>query len=32
MASWKWGDDRLHHALIRHPLSPAVNDETRKRL
>ena len=32
MATWKWGDEKLHHALIRHPLSNAVNAETRKKL
>lgn len=32
MAAWKWGDDKLHHALIRHPLSAVVNAETRKKL
>jgi penicillin amidase len=32
MAAWKWGDERLHHALIRHPLSNAVNADTRKKL
>ena len=32
MTAWKWGDAKLHHALIRHPLSRAVNDATRKQL
>jgi penicillin amidase len=32
MTAWKWGDVKLHHALIRHPLSAAVNEETRQRL
>jgi penicillin amidase len=32
MATWKWGDEKLHHALIRHPLSNAVNAEMKKRL
>lgn len=32
MTAWKWGDERLHHALIKHPLSNAVNAETRKKL
>lgn len=32
MAAWKWGDEKLHHALIRHPLSDAVNAETKKKL
>jgi penicillin amidase len=32
MATWKWGHEKLHHALIRHPLSNAVNAEMKKRL
>ena len=32
MAAWKWGDEKLHHALIKHPLSNAVNAETKKRI
>ena len=32
MAAWKWGDEKLHHALIRHPLSRAVNAEMKKKL
>jgi penicillin amidase len=32
MATWKWGHEKLHHALIRHPLSEAVNAEMKKRL
>lgn len=32
MAAWKWGDDKLHHALIKHPLSNAVNAETKQKL
>lgn len=32
MAAWKWGDEKLHHALIRHPLSSAVNAEMKKKL
>jgi penicillin amidase len=32
MAAWKWGDEKLHHALIRHPLSNAVNAEMKKKL
>src|SRR4029077_15553968 len=32
MARWQWGQDRYHHALIRHPLADAVNDEARARL
>ena len=32
MAAWKWGDDKLHHALLKHPLSDAVNAEMKKKL
>jgi len=32
MTTWKWGDEKLHHALIRHPLSGAVNAEMKKKL
>lgn len=32
MAKWQWGQEAYHHALIRHPLSPAVNDATRATL
>ena len=32
MAAWKWGHEKLHHAMIRHPLSNAVNAEMKKRL
>ena len=32
MAAWKYGQERYHHALIRHPLSPAVNSGIRARL
>jgi penicillin amidase len=31
-AAWKYGQERYHHALIRHPLSAAVNGEMRARL
>ncbi|MEZ5293696.1 MAG: penicillin acylase family protein [Vicinamibacterales bacterium] len=31
-AAWKWGDEKLHHALIHHPMSNAVNAETRRKL
>jgi penicillin amidase len=31
-ARWIYGQDGFHHALIRHPLSAAVNAETRARL
>ena len=30
--AWKYGQDRFHHALIRHPLSDVVNAETRSTL
>ena len=29
---WRYGDDRFHHVLIRHPMSRAVNSELRARL
>jgi penicillin amidase len=32
MSTWKWGDEKLHHALLRHPLSNAVNAATKKKL
>jgi len=32
MAKWQWGQEAYHHALIRHPLSMAVNDATRATL
>ena len=28
-SKWQWGQENYHHALIRHPLSSAVNDATR---
>jgi penicillin amidase len=31
-ANWKWGQVGYHHALITHPLSPAVSDDIRRRL
>lgn len=31
-SAWKYGQPGFHHALIRHPLSPAVNEATRKKL
>ncbi|MFI5311666.1 MAG: penicillin acylase family protein [Gemmatimonadales bacterium] len=31
-AKWVWGQATNHHALIMHPLSAAVNAETRRRL
>ncbi|MCY4078002.1 MAG: penicillin acylase family protein, partial [Acidobacteria bacterium] len=30
--TWRYGGERFKHALIRHPLSPAVNAELRRRL
>jgi len=32
MSAWTYGQARYHHALIRHPLSAAVNGEIRARL
>ena len=32
MSAWKYGQDTFHHALIRHPLSNAVNEATRAKL
>lgn len=32
MTAWKWGDEKLHHALIKHPLSEAVNAEMKAKL
>jgi penicillin amidase len=32
MATWHWGQEGYHHALIRHPLAGAVNEATRARL
>jgi len=32
MSQWRWGQNTYHHALIRHPLSDAVNDTTRAKL
>ncbi len=29
---WRYGDARLHHNQLRHPLSEAVNRETRRKL
>jgi penicillin amidase len=29
---WRYGQPGYKHALIRHPLSPAVNEDTRRRL
>ncbi len=32
MQAWKYGQEKYHHALIRHPLSNAVNAATRAKL
>jgi penicillin amidase len=32
MNGWRYGQEKYHHALIRHPLSDAVNDATRAKL
>lgn len=32
MDGWTYGQEQYKHALIRHPLAPAVNEETRARL
>ncbi len=32
MAAWSYGQENYKHALIRHPLAPAVNGELRDRL
>jgi penicillin amidase len=32
MSAWKYGQERYHHALIRHPLSATVNTDIRARL
>ena len=32
MQNWKYGQERYHHALLRHPLSEAVNAATRAKL
>ena len=31
-AGWKYGQPAFHHALVKHPLSGAVNDATRQKL
>lgn len=31
MEDWVYGRENYKHALIRHPLAPAVNEETRER-
>ena len=32
MQGWKYGQERYHHALVRHPMSNAVNAATRAKL
>ena len=32
LQAWKYGQEKFHHALLRHPLSNAVNAATRARL
>ena len=32
MQGWKYGQEKYHHALVRHPLSDAVNAATRAKL
>ncbi|MGE3490571.1 MAG: penicillin acylase family protein [Vicinamibacterales bacterium] len=32
MQGWRYGQERYHHALLRHPLSSVVNDATRGQL
>jgi penicillin amidase len=32
MEQWRWGQERYHHALIRHPLGSVVSEEIRRRL
>lgn len=31
-AAWRYGQDKLHHTLIKHPLSNAVNESMRAKL
>ncbi|UCF37337.1 MAG: penicillin acylase family protein [Acidobacteriota bacterium] len=31
-ADWRWGDSRLHHIELNHPLSTAVTESLRRRL
>jgi penicillin amidase len=31
-SGWRWGQERMHHATIRHPLSGAVSAEVRRQL
>jgi penicillin G amidase len=32
MNGWRYGQEKYHHALIRHPLADAVDDDTRAKL
>jgi penicillin amidase len=32
MQSWQYGQEKYKHALIRHPLATAVDEETQRRL
>ena len=32
MTAWRYGDEKFKHALIRHPMSAAVNPDLRRRL
>jgi penicillin amidase len=32
MQAWKYGQERFHHALVRHPMADAVNAATRAKL
>ncbi|MGH9386282.1 MAG: penicillin acylase family protein [Vicinamibacterales bacterium] len=32
MLAWKYGQERYHHALVRHPMADAVNAATRAKL
>lgn len=32
MTQWRYGQEKLHHVLIHHPLSPAVREDIRKQL
>jgi penicillin amidase len=32
MQAWKYGQERYHHALVRHPMADAVNAATRAKL
>jgi penicillin amidase len=32
MNGWRYGQEKLKHVLIRHPLSPAVSEEIRRKI